>query len=449
MNKDLHLKQFKANSFMGISSDSPVVIDFTTARKNQGVTLLRGDQGSGKSSTLNGIMRMMGAAFGFDLKNTVNLHDETIDVEQSFMYEGFEYVAKLSGDRLTLKRLYMETGRWIPEGTPVDTLKKIFGNLGISPMFLKEMEGKKQIEWFKKTFGGDIDVKKEARVEKMLVEAVDNRKGVNKTIVQISGWLAQNELFQQYEANQKKFKQPISAEKEKKCLEDITESNKEYERNVHGLQSLQNQLSFAQTDVQRLRKELAAAEEKEKELVNRVNGGKKWIEENKSIPVAFEKANKEWMSLSKTLAAQSQWKEVLSKEKELHDNEDAVIAVNALIDTLRRDLLELTSAYLPDIKGLEIRTRSTSIDNESEDEGLYYQGKSLAQLSESELAELFLLIWKAKDVCFVFIENISSYGSAFIKLLNDLVKKGEIKVLASEMDRKKKEMEITFETKID
>lgn len=449
MTKDLHLKEFKANSFMGISSDSPVVIDFTQAKKNQGVTLLKGDQGVGKTSTLYGIMRMMGAAFGFDMKNLVNNHDETIDVEQSFTHEGADYVAKLSGDRLTLKRFYKEANKWIPEGTPVDTLKKIFGNLGVSPMFLKEMEGKKQIEWFKKTFGGDVDIKKEARVEKMLVEAVDNRKGVNKTIVQVAGWLSQNDMFQNYEYNQKRFAQPIAAEVQRKALEDVTEKNNDYNKRSSGYQSLQEQLSLTQNNIQQLRKSLAAAEAREQELVVRVNSETKWLDDNAHIRSDYEKANKEWINLSKTLSAQGQWKEVLSKEKELHENEDAVIAVNALIDTLRRDLLKLTSAYLPNIKDLEIRTKSTSIDNESEDEGLYYQGKSLAQLSESELAELFLLIWKAKDVCFVFIENISSYGSAFIKLLNDLVKKGEIKVLASEMDRKKKEMEITFETKID
>lgn len=449
MAKDLHLKLFKANSFMGISSDSPVIIDFTKARKGQNVTLLTGDQETGKTSTLYGMMRMMGAAFGFDLKHTVNNEDETVDVEHEFNFEGADYVAKLTGDRLSLKRFYKETNKWLPESSPADTLRKIFGNLGVSPMFLKEMDGDKQIKWFKKTFGSDQNSRKEEKVIKDLTEATDRRKVVNKMNAELSGWLSQNDLFQNYEKNQKKFAVPINADKEKKSLEAITKRNADYSRIEHGVESMREELVDTIAEINQLRQKLVDAELQQKKVEEKIKGGEKWLEENKSIPAEFEKANKEWLNLSKTLADQTQWKEVLRKEKELQDGQDLVISVNALIDTLRSDLLELTSTYLPKIKGLEIRTKGLNIDNGDDDEGIYYNGKSLAQLSESEITELFLLIWKHKKVCFVFIENISSYGSGFVKVLNDLVKAGDIQVFASEMDRKKKEMEISFTTKID
>lgn len=447
--KDLHLKLFKANSFMGISHDSPVVIDFTKAKKNQHVTLLQGDQETGKTSTLYAIMRVMGSVFGFDLKHTVNNEDETVDVEHEFTYEGADYIAKLSGERLSLKRFYKEANKWIPESSPAETLKKIFGNLGLSPMFLKEMEGRKQIEWFKKTFGSDQNSKREEKIIKDLTEAIDQRKNVNKMNLEVKGWLAQNDLFKNYEHNQKRFAEPINVDKEKKAWDELSTKSNNYQNAVHNLTYTKNLVASQDIKIAELERQLAAAKEKKVELQVRVANEEKWIEDNKNVVVEFEKANREWVNLSKTMADQSQWKEVLKKEKELQSGEDLVISVNALIDTLRSDLRELTAAYLPKIKGLEIRIKSMSIDNENEDEGIYYQGKSLAQLSESELSELFLLIWKAKKVCFVFIENISSYGSGFVKVLNDLVKAGDIQVFASEMDRKKKEMEISFTTKID
>lgn len=450
MKEQTNLIEFGANSFLGIDSDGPVVIDFTEARKNQNVTMLRGDQGVGKTSTLYAIMALMGAAFNFDTKNLYNQKDDNININLSFEHEGAKYEATQVGNRLTLKRYYKETDRWIAEGSPKETLRKIFGNLGISPMFLKDLSGKEQIKWFKTTFGADEEVtKKEQKLQKNLDDVFSQRREVRREMNEQKGWLSQNEMYKNYEKNLKKFAEPINVEKEKKAFEEITAKNRDFEKNKNGLSSLKEDHDDITIRIQKLRKELEAAEELQKGYQVRIDAGEKWLDAHKHIPVEYEKANKEWLNLSKTMSDQTQWKEVLRKEKLMHDNEDAVVQADASIDKLRSELLKLTSTYLPNIKGLEIRTKGMNIDNEDEDEGLFYQGKSLAQLSESELSALFLLIWKAKKVFFIFIENISSYGSGFVKLLNDLVKSGEIRVFATQMDRKKKAIEISFETKID
>jgi len=125
--------------------------------------------------------------------------------------------------------------------------------------------------------------------------------------------------------------------------------------------------------------------------------------------------------------------------------QSASTQADGAIDKLRLELLKITKTYLPDIEGLEIRLK-TGLDEE--DEGIFYQGKSFAQLSESELWDLFLVIWAAKDVQFIFCENVNALGSEAIKTLNRLVKEGAV-VFASEMERSKKEMEISFSTKIE
>jgi len=448
MKEEVQLKDTTIKSFMRISSDSPVVIHWLEHKKKN-VTLLSGDQETGKSSTLNAIMRMMGAAFGFNMKEIINRKDQTAEAEQSFTVDGIEYVASISGQRLSLKRFYKESGKYVPESSPVEMLQKIFGNLGIVPVELRSKKGKEQIEWFKENYGGEKSTKEEAKIEKAIAEAEENRKEVNKTITGNKNWLTNNKLYQNYEKNQKKFAVRIKADDQEANLKAITAKNSDYEKNKRGVEELKIKQEDKRAEIVELKTKLATLEQEEQKLATRIADGKKWLEDNKSTPVDYEKANKAWLNLSETLAEQTQWDEVLRKEKELQESEDLVIAATALLDTLRSDLRALTSTYLPKIQGLEIRTKSMSIDNGSEDEGIYFNGNSLPQLSESKYAEMWMQIWEDKKVKFVFIENISSYGSGFVKVLNDMVKRGVIKLYASEMHRGQKTMEISFETKIE
>ena len=180
-------------------------------------------------------------------------------------------------------------------------------------------------------------------------------------------------------------------------------------------------------------------------MKTRIEKGKKWLDENKSVPNLYEAASEAWINLSKTLADQEKWKGVVKKKKELDDSETVSQQADATLDKLRVDLLKLTKSYLPEIPSLEIRVKTGLGDTE---EGIYYQGKSLAMLSESELWALFLLIWEQKDVSFVFCENVNSLGSDAVAILNKLVKEGA-QVFASEMLRKQNHMEVSFSTKID
>lgn len=448
--KDLHLKEVEINSFAGIDTESPIVIHWTEAKKNQGITMLRGDQETGKTSTLNAIMSLMGAVFNFETKTFINKKNDTIDTSLKFTYMGADYEAAQSGNRVTLKRFYKETGKWIQEGSPKETLRAIFGNLGISPMFLKSLPGKKQIQWFKETFGVSEEVsKKEQKLQTSLDTIFRQRTELNREIKQDDAALKANPLFKNYEKNHAKFAKAISADAERKNLEALQDKKAEYIKAQHGIESFKETRSNTLTRIEQLRQQLEAETKSLSVVEKRIADGEAYIKASNGIIKEFDAANEAYLNISKTIAEQTQWNDLLKKEKRLQAAEEAVVLATDQIDQLRAALLELTSTYLPKIKGLEIRTKGMSIDNGDEDEGIFYQGKSLAQLSESELSQLFLMIWEAKKVEFVFIENISSYGSGFVKLLNDLVKAGKIKVMASEMDRKKKEMQISFETKID
>lgn len=443
MSKDLSLQQFTANDFMGIDSSAPIVIDFSKARGN--VVKLTGDQGTKKTSTMTALMYVMGAAFNVDTKTFFNQTDEAIDVTLAFKYEGEDYVVTANGSRFMLKRKIKD--RMVQEAEPKTILKNIFGNLGVSPMFLKEKNGKQQIEWVKKTFGVEEEAsKKEVKITTQLKEAETNRREVNRDIKNTKGALELEPLFQNFEASQKKFKEAPSAKKEKEAFEALQEKNAEYDRAESGIAQLKQEIANRNNIIAELKKKLKAEEDALMAAQKRKEASDKWLKDNESVPADYEAAQEKWLNLSKTLADHEKWKTIVKRKSELDDMEETVNVTNGLIDKLRKQLLELTATYLPKVPGLEIRVK---VGLDDEDEGIYYHNKSLAMLSESELWDLFAdHIWPAKDVFFIFCENITSLGSQAIANMNKLVKDKKAMIFASEVDRKKDEMSITITSKI-
>lgn len=444
---ELTLKRFEAKDFLGIDMSNPIVIEFDNARKGQNITRLSGDQGVGKTSTLTALMYVMGAAFNVDLKTFKNVKDEKIDVNLEFEHNGEKYVVTASGanGRIVLKKYFGEADKFVSIGEPKQMLKTIFGNLGVSPMFLKELAGKKQIQWFKDTFGDNprINKQEEEIVSKLKVKE-DSRREVNRDLKLITGALETNPLYQNYENNLKKFEKPVVAENEKKKFEAITEKKKSFDKYSGALDDLKEEKEINDKHIVSLKQQLADAEKESKELEKRIEDGKKWVEDNKAVVKEYEVAEKEWLDMAKKVAEYANWKTVLDQEKKLMECQDKSQTYDGEIDELRKDLMELTQKYLPKIKGLEVRVK---VGLDDEDEGIYFENKTLAQLSESELWGLFLQIWDAKGVRFVFCENISSLGSDAVAILNGLAKEGA-HVFATEMERKKKEIQVTFETKI-
>lgn len=444
----IELKQFEAKDFMGIDQSNPVVIDFTKARKGQNVVTIRGDQGTNKTSTITALMYLMGAAFNVDMKSFVNLNDEALDVKLEFEdSEGNQYKAEATTSRLTLKQFFKTPGKFVSVDSPKATLRKIFGNLGVSPMFLKEVEGKKQIEWFKETFGSDEEAgKKEKRLIENLQTLTDQRREVNRDIKRVKGALESEPLYINYEESQEKFKSAPSPKKEKEKYDELREKNEQYQKAKDGLTGLKSSLKEKQNEIQQLEQRLADLRKSEETIATRISDGEKYINDNKNIPKEFEAANDEWMNLSKKMRDHDNWKEIVKRKKELDELEDASVKADGQIDKIRLDLRKLTKGYLPEIEGLEIKLKTGIEDTQ---EGIFYNEKSMAQLSESELWDLFERIWEQKNVQFIFCENVTSLGSEAIKTLNRLVKEKKAQVFATEMDRKKNTSEIIFSAKID
>lgn len=443
----LELEKFEANSFAGISSTSPVIIDFTAKRKNQNVIEFLGDQGTGKSSTLMGILYAMGATFNIDKKKLLNSIDSAIDETLSFKYEGESYQVIAKTARIELKKLN-ENGKWSAVDSPVAMLRKMFGPVGLSPFSVKEMKGKDQIKYFQDMFGSGEDAsKKMKKLEDDIEVLFSQRRDVNRDVKALSSALELEPLFQNYEKSQERFKKPVSADKEKKAFEDISKKNADYEKNKTALSNLTEEWGEKTEEIVELRQKLDKAIKEEAALKERVENGKKWEKDNAGIPKEFEVAQKEWLNLAQVLSDYDKWKQILAKEKTLVETQELAVNATAQLDDLREKLLKLTKSCLPKVEGLEIKV-AAGLDKTDKPEGVFFNDQAIHEMSESEFVDMWCQIWDAAGVNFIFIENTTSMGSGAVATMNRIAKNGGI-IFGTHMERSTKDMSVVFKSKLD
>lgn len=448
----LELVRFEAESFMGIDKTDKVIIDFTKMRKNRFVELA-GDQGQGKTSTLIGLMYAMCGNVPLEKKRLMNSIDKDISEQLEFKHNDENYRIEVSATRISLKK-EVKDGKWTVQPSPVEMIKDIFGPVGMFPMHVKEMDGRKQIKFFQDMFGSGEDASKKM---KKLEEEIDNvfaeRRDINRDVKTLSSALEIEPLYQNREQSEERFAKTINAEKEQKLFEELSKKKADYDKYVTSLSLLKVEQATAKEKIEELKQQLAEAENYEKQVSERVEKGEKWVENNKNIVPEFEKVSGEWLNLSKTLSDQEKWKDILKREKQLIEKQDQAIEKTGELDGLREKMLKEVKKCLPAVEGLTIKV-ATGLDKDDKQEGVFYlvPGKEneqgIHELSESEYADMWCKIWEVTEVPIVVIENISSFGSTFIKTLNQFVKNGGT-VFYSKMDRKVKELQVEFKSKIE
>lgn len=448
----LELTTFTASSFMGIDSNLPIVIDFTSMRKNRFVELA-GDQGQGKTSTLMGLMYAMCGNVPLEKKRLMNSIDKAIAEELEFKHNGEKYKIEVSSTRINLKK-EVKDGKWTVQPSPVELIKEMFGPVGMFPVHVKEMDGRKQIKFFQDMFGsGDDASKKMKKLEDEIDTVFSARRDLNRDIKMLESALEIEPLFKNREQSEERFAKTINAEKEKKAFDELSQKKAAYDKHSANLDLLKIEKKSAAEKVEDLKRQLAEAEEFQKEVTDRVEKGNKWVADNKGIVAEFDKASNEWVNLSKTLADQDKWKDILKREKGLIEKQDQAMDKTSELDKLRESLLKEVKKCLPAVEGLTIKV-ATGIDKEDKQEGVFYlvpgkeKEQGIHELSESEYADMWCRIWEITEVPIVVIENISSFGSTFIKTLNQFVKNGGT-VFYSKMDRKVKELQVEFKSKVD
>jgi len=448
------LTEYDGKSFRGISKNDSVFIDFSKMRKNQGFVELTGKQGTKKSSTLLGIAYAMGAELGIDKKRLFNSIDNDLDEELVGKKGNQEYKVEVGPSRILVKRKVGDD-KWkaADDDTPAAMVKNLFGPVGLFPD-IQKMKGRQEIEVMQNMFGrGEEASRKMQKLEAEYDKKFADRRDINRDANLLKGALEVEPLFQNYESSLKKFDKPISAEKEKRAYEDIVKKKNDYEKYVSALDDLKDAAKQTDDEIENLEIKLKALKESKKELDERVVKGNKWLDENKSIIKEHAAIEKDWLNLSQTLTQYEKWKDILKKEAQLVSKQEESQTLTAELDELNEKILKATNDCLPKVKGLTAKV-ATGIDKNGKPEGMFYlvpgkkQEQPIHELSETENADMWCVIWEEMGTQFIFIENMPSFGDSMVTTLNQFVKNGGT-VFYTQMDRAKEELSVTFKSKID
>ena len=441
MSKNITLENFTVRDFGGISSDKPVILYVGEAyAQGKNIMLTKGDQGTNKSSWLTAILGLMGQELDINGKSKeimfINRNSGKLDCENHFTFKGVHYRVSWTKSAFKLQRQEMNelTDKlvWRDETSPVATLKAIIGYVGTPPMNLKNKDGVKQVEEIRRALAISDDVQiEERKLLKSLEEAKTARTNANREYTRLQKALEANEMYVNWQQSEEAFKVVKTSASEKTKVDEIAKRKETFTRAQDRVKTLTNDVVKITDDIQELEQKL---QEKKLELLHTKDAlekGKVFIEENKGVEKEHEEAQESYFQIEKYLAQQRDWEAVKKAKKEMDEFQEFVIKLDGQKDDLKAKLLDIGKRGLPDIPGLEV---VTSGDIDGREVGVYLKGLNAYQLSESEITDLYLQIWGTQDVKYVFLENISSYGTSAINTLNELAKKG-VKIFASKMER--------------
>lgn len=425
----MKLKKLEVTSFAGISPHSPIVLDFTQSK----FVHVSGDQGVGKTSLINALLVACGQLSKAD-KDFVNLESGNIDIN-------FDFIGK---DRLpynvrctksTFKLTY--EGESVPE--PIAKLTELLGVVGVSPMDIKNKPLKDIVKWLSSYSNKSAeDYERDMKKFKDAIKAArDTRAAANKSAKGLGEWLSQEPLFQNWNTSEKKYqKRPDIKELSEQHTAAGVRSDKLL-RAEEKLKNFKTRKTQIQEQIDNLNKEMAEVDEA-------IEKGSEYVTTNKSAKKDYDEIKEKYDNAYRDLSAFNMWQQVKDKKKDKDEFETAAKNADDSEKATLQKVKDLQAEILPDIKGVELVTEDSIEDGKKISEGLYWEGRNVAQLSESEWWSIVMLIWKKYRVKIVVIDNYSSLGSGAEELLQKLVKDGAY-VLAAEMDRKQKSLQISYE----
>lgn len=445
----IKLVSFKAESFGKIDSDHPVII---TWPDDCNIVKLEGDQAVGKSSTLAAFIACCG---GEIIENATNKKDGKRKAEFEFEKDDHRYKVVITNTRFELSSLIND--RWAKLPSPKQALEDVLGPVGSSPMFLKNMSGKDQIQWlrqFRKLSQEEESVL--AEINAKVKETYDGRKDAKRLSKQTDQQLLNNTYYVNRSDWEKRFAEYDANDADK--ILSIQDRHAEYQRSKSAVELLENNLLTSEDESKRIAQEIeslekrllelkeqkAVVDEKASAIRSRISTGKKYLEDNKSIIEEYNSISKiiEIASeISVHKAGFNQMKELEESSRHYHEEHSRLTA--KLVEQ-RAAVKSFIAETFPKFDGLEIFVPSDAIDEGEEAEtreGIYYNGCSMTELSESELWSFYLVLLRSMNIKVVLIENLSSLGSGAIDMLNYYASTGGY-IMATEMKRDVKSLKI-------
>lgn len=457
-----HLKliSLEVDAYAGLNMvDKAMVVHFP---ENDRITEFSGDQGVGKTSLMNGLKALMGE---LEPGNSVNAVSGNKSATLTFEKDGNKYQARLTKTAFTLKNMKEDANGKIVTSTiskPKDIIADLIGPVGVSPTFLsKKKSGEEQIEWIKSLAGNNPEIAKaEAEIQKGYDAAYKERTIVNADVQRLSreieaqdfySWDAENKVFTATPARaaaadlvnkspgnedeikntyEKELARDRDLERAKNKLQEYTEKDKAVEDKIS---SLENQILLLQSQVSQEK----LAKESLKESMAK---GAEYIKTLEDAPTKLKESQEAMQNSGKIAIAKKSIEDIDALVHKYKIAEDTQQALNNKLVEYNKLMQNLAKDSTPDIEGLEVVIGNIDSKHPA---GVYFKGVNIAALSESELWDLCLQIWKFTGTSVVYIENSTSLGTDAIHRVNWFAKNGG-HVFISTMQRGYKELKVSF-----
>jgi len=432
----MKLKQLEVKDFAGINNESPVVIDFTNSK----FVTAEGDNGVGKTSLLNSLLVACGQ-LSSENKNFVNNDSKKIDINFSFVGKD-----KLNYDVRCTKSTFslMYEGKSLP--APISKMKELLGVVGVSPMEIKNKPLKEIIKWlsnYSNKSAEDFEAQM-AKLKTGIKASQDTRAAANKSVKGLTEYLNEEPLFINWAESEKLYAKPINMDKLSAELKKAGDESDKIIRGEEKLKSLKNSRPSLEEDIEELQRKLDSKKMELSQLDDAISTGEKFVKDGKAIKENYDAIKTKYDNAHKEVVAYNKWQEVVKKKAEKDEYETISQRADAKEKELLQEVKQLQAEILPDIKGVELVTEDTHEDGLMKKEGLYWNGRNVAQMSETEWWDIVLLIWRKYKVKIVVIDNYQSLGSDAVNILEKLNKDG-CYILAAEMHRETKTLEISYQ----
>jgi len=488
--QELKFTSFQVDSFAGISEGMSSLVFLDQEARIVG---MRGNQAVGKTSHLNALKALLGEK---KADNAINSKDGRVKASLTLIDEdGSEIKSQISATRMTVTVTQNKDGkmqRYSPD-SPQTWIREKVGPIGSDPMWLKRMDGAAQVKWLRdmahltpelEKFEADLISKQEADYKA--------RTGVGKDMRQDKAILDESPYFV-YDKEHKVFVQTASysdlqskiqsgaadADLIRREFDEAQAQNRsrstyeaaivEIRRNVDELNSEE---SKKLEDIARIQSEIEEIKTKREALNLRIENGEKTIEELKDAPEKLNAASLKFQELNNLMRSKDAADDHNARANAYASNQDRYNTLTAKLAEWETAKLRFVQAITPNVPGIEVKVKRT-IDLASEEsnyragnpeatdaqvaahlksldsgmeEGLFYQGRSVSQLCESELWDLCLILWRHMGVKVVFIEDLNALGSDAVDRINWFAQHG--RVFYSEMDRAQKKLKMVFQNAI-
>lgn len=453
------LQNITINSFKKINPNSPVIIDFNDEDKN--IVFLQGDEAKGKTSTLEGILWLMGGEFKLKIKEYFN-NGNPINEELSFTHKDTQYKVIASGDRIVVKSLREGDKKdvWVNEASPKSFLQSVFKKCVIQNEF-RFLDGVKQVEWISELFPLPKEIKNQIAEyqEKIQNMAKIERPKIGNEVKKYEVLLNNNPLYLEYQEKGEILEKEISKlEKsiEKLDIEDITSKyNKvlQQEGQLKNLKEItlpnkESELSDLERQFNEIKAKIELKKSEIEELKGSIERGELVVSKGAKIKADYDKAIIKQKESSENSIRINNFKELQTALQMYNQTSDNYQQIDSQIKQSLTQIRELKADYIPEIKNIEIVSELEMSDGqETKQIGIYINGNSLRTCSGSEYITALIKILRAAGSRYIFIDELANYGSQTIQYINDLAQ--EIKpqggvIFCASMNR---EWELTIENK--